>query len=202
MVIRTEYRGQKYSMGSSDPLPVGFEIRFGSLNFQATGYGYLMRITNRDELRGRCQTGADPASVAPTTHAPASAQMDASGPSAPRRCRRSGQRSRQAPTEHRRAVCTASQRGATTGETAAAPTGERSVSGPRFPSVCAAPRRRMSPPPTPKRRHTGFALAAMFRPSGIPALPPTTSRPTAPPASYHPPPRTGTRSGTFPACLT
>jgi hypothetical protein len=28
-------------MGSSDPLPAGFEIRFGSLNFQATGNGYL-----------------------------------------------------------------------------------------------------------------------------------------------------------------
>jgi hypothetical protein len=47
MVIRTEYRGQRYSMGSSDPLPVGFEIRFGSLNFQATGNGYLMCITIR-----------------------------------------------------------------------------------------------------------------------------------------------------------
>jgi hypothetical protein len=40
MVIRTEYRGQRYSMGSSDPLPAGFEIRFGSLNFQATGNDY------------------------------------------------------------------------------------------------------------------------------------------------------------------
>jgi hypothetical protein len=37
MVIRTEYRGTRYSMGSSDPLPAGFEIRFGGLNFQATG---------------------------------------------------------------------------------------------------------------------------------------------------------------------
>jgi hypothetical protein len=37
-------------MGSSDPFPVGFEIRFGSLNFQAMGNDYLMRITNRDEL--------------------------------------------------------------------------------------------------------------------------------------------------------
>jgi hypothetical protein len=51
MVIRTEYRGQRYSMGSSDPLPAGFEIRFGVLNFQATGNGYLMRLTNR---HGRC----------------------------------------------------------------------------------------------------------------------------------------------------
>jgi hypothetical protein len=46
MVIRTEYRSQSYSMGSSDPLPVGFEIRFGILNFLATGNSYLMRITN------------------------------------------------------------------------------------------------------------------------------------------------------------
>jgi hypothetical protein len=133
MVIRTEYRGQRYSMGSSDPLPAGFEIRFGSLNFQATGNGYLMRITYRDELRARWQTGAGPASVAPATHTPASTQVDAAGPSAPRRRRRSGQRSRQARTERRRAACVASQRDATTGETVATPTGERSVLGPRFP---------------------------------------------------------------------
>jgi hypothetical protein len=42
MVIRTEYRSQRYSMGSSDPLPAGFEIRFESLNFQGTGNDYLM----------------------------------------------------------------------------------------------------------------------------------------------------------------
>jgi hypothetical protein len=53
MVIRTEYRGQRYTMGSSDPLPAGFEIRFGGLNIQATGNGYLMRLTNREELRAR-----------------------------------------------------------------------------------------------------------------------------------------------------
>jgi hypothetical protein len=58
-------------MGSSDPLPAGFEIRFGSLNFQATGNGYLMRITNRDELRARRPTGPDPVPVAPTADAPA-----------------------------------------------------------------------------------------------------------------------------------
>jgi hypothetical protein len=110
MVIRTEYRCQRYSMGSSDPVPAGFEIRFGSLNFQAMGNGYLMRITNRDELRARQQTGADPAFVAPATHAPASAHVDAAGPSAPRRRRRSGQRSRQARTKHRRAARVASQR--------------------------------------------------------------------------------------------
>jgi hypothetical protein len=133
MVIRTEYRGQRYSMGSSDPLPAGYEIRFGSLNFQATGNDYLMRITNRDELRAQRQTGADLASVAPATHAPASAHVDVAGPSAPQRRRHSGQRSRQARTERRRAARVASQRDATTGVTGAAPTGERSVSGPRFP---------------------------------------------------------------------
>jgi hypothetical protein len=37
MVIRTEYRSQRYSVGNSDPFPARFEIRFGSLNFQATG---------------------------------------------------------------------------------------------------------------------------------------------------------------------
>jgi hypothetical protein len=56
MVIRTEYRSQRYSMSNSDPLPAGFEIRFGSLNFQATGNGYLMRITNRVELHPRVYT--------------------------------------------------------------------------------------------------------------------------------------------------
>jgi hypothetical protein len=50
MVIRTVYRSLRYSMGSSDPFPAGFEIRFGSLNFQAMGNDYLMRIINRDEL--------------------------------------------------------------------------------------------------------------------------------------------------------
>jgi hypothetical protein len=59
MVIRTEYRSQRYSMGSSDPFPNGFEIWFGSLNFQATGNGYLMRITNRDELHPWRSTGRD-----------------------------------------------------------------------------------------------------------------------------------------------
>jgi hypothetical protein len=37
-------------MGSLDPLPAGFEIRFRSLNFQATGNEYLMRITNCAEF--------------------------------------------------------------------------------------------------------------------------------------------------------
>jgi hypothetical protein len=69
MVIRTEYHGQRYSMGSSDPLPAGFEIQFGSLNFQSTGNGYLMRITNRDELRARRLTGPAPVRAAPAADA-------------------------------------------------------------------------------------------------------------------------------------
>jgi hypothetical protein len=99
MVIRTEYRGQRYSTGSSDPLPAGFEIRFGSLNFQATGNGYLMRITNRDELHPWRSTGPGPIPVTPAADASAPAQADAAGPSTPRCRRRSGQRSQQARME-------------------------------------------------------------------------------------------------------
>jgi hypothetical protein len=94
MVIRTEYRDQRYSMGSSDPLPSGFEIRFGSLNFQATGNGYLMRLTNRDELRARRQAESVPVTAARVATTPMPASTDAVGPTAPRRCQRSGQRSR------------------------------------------------------------------------------------------------------------
>jgi hypothetical protein len=63
-------------MGSSDPLPAGFEIRFGSLNFQATGNGYLMRLTNRDELRARRQTGSVPVPAAPVATTPTPASTD------------------------------------------------------------------------------------------------------------------------------
>jgi hypothetical protein len=70
MVIRTEYRSQRYSMGSSDPLPAGFEIRFGSFNFQATGNGYLMRLTNRDELHAWRSIGPGPMPATPDAPAP------------------------------------------------------------------------------------------------------------------------------------
>jgi hypothetical protein len=99
MVIRTEYRATRYSMGSSDPLPDGFEIRFGGPNFQATGNGYLMHLTNCEELRARRQAGSNvvPAARTATTQMPA--VTDAAGPSTPRHLRRSSQRSRQARTE-------------------------------------------------------------------------------------------------------
>jgi hypothetical protein len=72
-------------MGSSDPVPAGFEIRFGSLNFQAMGNGYLMRITNRDELHQRWSTGPGPVPVTPAADTPAPAQAVVAGPSAPQR---------------------------------------------------------------------------------------------------------------------
>jgi hypothetical protein len=91
MVIRTEYRGTRYCMGSSDPLPAGFEIRFGGLNFQATGNDYLMRLTNREELlRVRRQAGSAPVPAARTTTVQTPASADAAGPSTPRRRRCSG----------------------------------------------------------------------------------------------------------------
>jgi hypothetical protein len=133
MVIRTEYHGTRYSMGSSDPLPAGFEIRFWSLNFQATGNGYLMHLTNREELRVRRQAGSSAVAVARVAAMPTPASTDAAGPSVPRHRRRSGQCSRQAWSERRHAERVASQRGAPVSTTTAAPTGERSVSRPHFP---------------------------------------------------------------------
>jgi hypothetical protein len=82
MVIRTEYRSQRYSMGSSDPLPAGLEIRFGSLNFQATGNDYLMRIINRAELHLWRSTGPGPIPAMPGADTPAPTQADAAGSSA------------------------------------------------------------------------------------------------------------------------
>jgi hypothetical protein len=146
-------------MGSSDPLPVGFEIRFGSLNFQAMGNGYLMRVTNRDELHARRPTGPGPVPAATATDTPASAHADAADPPAPRRCRRSGQRSRQARTERRRAARVASQRDAITGMTATAPTGGERFPGRGSPSACAAAQWRT--PPAPTWRHARAVLAAV-----------------------------------------
>jgi hypothetical protein len=139
MVIRTEYHGQWYAMGSSDPLPAGFEIRFGSLNFLATGNGYLMRLTNREELCARRQAGSVPLAAARVAATPTPVGMDAAGPSAPRRYRRSGLRSRQARSERRHAARVASQRGALTDGTTAAQAGEHSISRRRFPiGLCGA----------------------------------------------------------------
>jgi hypothetical protein len=123
MVIRTEYRGTRYCKGSSDPLPAGFEIRFGGLNFHATGNGYLMRLTNREELRAWRQAGSAPVPATRTTTVQTPAGADAAGPSTPRRRRRSGQRSRQARSERRQAERAASQCGAPVTTATAAPAG-------------------------------------------------------------------------------
>jgi hypothetical protein len=133
MVIRTEYRGQRYSMGSSDPLPAGFEIRFGSLNF--SGHGERLPHAHHQPRRTPCAAAnrANPGPRRTCRWGTNARQHGCCGPSAPRRRRRSDQRSRQARTERRRAARAASQGDAPTGETTAAPTGKRSVSGPRFP---------------------------------------------------------------------
>jgi hypothetical protein len=104
MVIRTKYRSERYSMGSLDPLPARFEIRFRSLNFQAMGNGYLMRITNRDELHPWWSTGPGAMPAMSATDTPTPAQAAAASTSMPRHRRRSGQRSRQARMERRRAA--------------------------------------------------------------------------------------------------
>jgi hypothetical protein len=71
-------------MGSSDPLPARFEIRFRSLNFQATGNDYLMRITNHDELHPWRSIGRGPMPTTFATDALVLAQEDVVGTSAPR----------------------------------------------------------------------------------------------------------------------
>jgi hypothetical protein len=122
-------------MGSSDPLPAGFEIRFGSLNFQAAGNGYLMRMTNRDELHPWRSTGPGPMPATPATHAPAPVQTAVAGTLTPRRRRRSGQRSRQARMERLRGVCAAARSDAPTDKTTT-PTGEHAVAVPLPDAQC------------------------------------------------------------------
>jgi hypothetical protein len=70
-------------MGNSDPFLARFEIRFESLNFQAMGNDYLMRITYRDKLHPWRSTGTGLVPATSAADAPAPAQADAEGPSAP-----------------------------------------------------------------------------------------------------------------------
>src|SRR6185312_592353 len=72
-------RSNPYPMGVSDPLPAGYVIWFGSLEFRATGNDYLIQLLS---------PGRNP--VPPTSPA--------------QRDRRSGHRSRQARMERRRAA--------------------------------------------------------------------------------------------------
>jgi hypothetical protein len=202
MMIRTEYRGTRYSMGSSDPLPAGFEIRFGGLNFQATGNGYLMHLTNREELCTRRQAESAPVAAARVAATPTPASTDAAGPSVPRRRRRSGQRSRQARSKRRHAERVTSQRGAPVSTTTAAPTGERSVSGPRFPIGL---RGAMTAYAANANINTTMRRVPLAATSWLPrTLAPllAMSHPYALSTRCHPPPRMATRSRTSPACQT
>jgi hypothetical protein len=200
MVIRTEYRSTRYSMGSLDPLPAGFEIWFGSLIFQATGNGYLMRLTNREELRAQRQAGSAPV--------PAGAPPQRRHPQA--RMLRARQR-------HGAAAAPASvhdRRGPSGGKLNVPPPNTAHPSGRRppprqgsarspdhaSPSVCAVPRQPTTPTSTP--RCAGFPLAVTSSSPGTPAPPPAMSRPWAPTTRCHPPTYMGTRSGMFPAYRT
>jgi hypothetical protein len=69
MVIVTEQTSERPASGQSDPFPARFEIWFGSIHFQATANGYLMRILNRDSLRAAppgTSAAPMPASFPPT----------------------------------------------------------------------------------------------------------------------------------------
>jgi hypothetical protein len=161
-----------------------------------------MRITNRDVLHPRRSTGPRPVPVAPVADALAPAQADAAGPSAPRRRRRSGQRSRQARTERRRATCVASQRDAIADEAATTLMGGVQFPGRGFPSACAAQQWRTPRPTAPMWRRARAVSAATTQRLGTSPPPPTTRRTAAQPASCRPLLRMGTRSGTSSACRT
>jgi hypothetical protein len=188
MVICTEYRGQRYAMGSSDPLPAGIEIRFGSLNFQATGNDYLMRLTNREELHVRCQAGSVPVAAARVAATPTPASTDAAGPSVPR-CH--GATDALAYAHDRRGRSTdmsrASLRNAMRPPARRQPHWQESARSQDRASLsaCAAPRRRTSPLSTPTQQCAGHALASTSRTLGIPAPPPAMIHPKALPTSCH-----------------
>jgi hypothetical protein len=156
MVTRTEYRDQRYSMGSSDPLPARFEIRYGGLNFQATGNDYLMRLTNREELRAWRQAGSVPASAAHIATTPAPTNTDAAGPSVPRR--RLAPASARDRRGRRVGMLRASPRNATRSPARQQPPrrGSARSQDRASLSVCAAPRQHTLPTPTATQRCAGF----------------------------------------------
>jgi hypothetical protein len=202
MVIRTEYRGTRYSMGSWDPLPAGFEIRFGSLNFQATGNGYPCASPTVRKFTHGAKRGPprSPLHESPRHQRPpartlrAHQRHDAAAASASARARRGQSDGTLSASPHNAARPSARRQPPRRGSA-------RSL-GRASPSVCAAPRRPTPPTPMPAPRCTGFPLAAMFLSPGILAPPPATSRPWALSTRCHPLPRTGMRSGTSPVYRT
>jgi hypothetical protein len=144
-------------MGSSDPLPAGFEIQFGSLNFQAMGNGYLMRISNRAELHPWWPTGPGPVPATPAAVTPAPAPPGAAGPSASRHRRCSSQRSRRARTERRRAARAMARRDALFDKTTPVLVGKTRLTSHCSPTGCVTP-----------QRPTHRPLAPMWRPTTTP----------------------------------
>nr|CAB3465777.1 unnamed protein product [Digitaria exilis] len=65
-----DFDRRRFPMGSSDPFPAGYEIRFGSLHFQATGNGYLMRILSLRHGQRWLLDGGDVWDPALGVHAP------------------------------------------------------------------------------------------------------------------------------------
>jgi hypothetical protein len=135
-------------MGSSDPLPA-----------QATGNGYLMCITNHDELHPRRSTGPGPVPSYPlltprrppkrTLRALQHLNADVAPVSALDRCRRNDDGPR------------ASPRNAIADETATAPTGGVRFPGRGSPSACAVPQWRTPRPPAPTWWCAGVVLATI-----------------------------------------
>jgi hypothetical protein len=181
-------------MGSSEPLPAGFEIRFGSLNFQATANDYLMRITNRDELHPWRSTGPGPVPVTLAVDAPTPQHRDADDAPASALDRRRWKDVRLRVSPHNATRPSARQH--------PHPQGSAQFSSRGSPTGCVTPRRRTPHPPAPTWRRTRIFPATTSWRSGTPSPPPMTSPTTAPPVSYHLPLHIGTRSGTSPACRT
>jgi hypothetical protein len=183
MVIRTKMTSQRYAMGSSDPFPAGFEIQFGSLNFQATVNDYLMHLTNRDELHPWRSSGPGLIPAAPTTDAPAPELTTTETASTSQRRRHSSQRLRQARAEQRRAARTTAQRDSPPlTDTTTLPVGEHTAVGPQFPHG-------MRNSASTYTSSVSTDMAA-YEQSGTSSLPPTASRTMARQANCHPRPRT------------
>jgi hypothetical protein len=177
MVMRTEYRGTRYSMGSSDPLPAGFEIRFGGLNFQATGNGYLMRPpTVRNSVRGaKLGPPRSPLHASPRRQRPpartlrAHRRHDATAVPASAHARRGRSDDMLNASPHNEAHPSARRQPPRRGSAQS--------SDHASPSVCAARRRPTLPTPASTRRCAGFPLAATSWLPGTLAPLPATSRP-------------------------
>ena len=138
-------RSNPYPMGVSDPLPAGYVIWFRSLEFRATGNGYLMQLLS---------PGSNP--VTPTSPA--------------RRKRRSGQRSRQARAERRRAARHSSPMWVEAGMSQLSIAANGATASSSRASASSAPTPSSTTAPVPPR---GARPRRRPSPSGCATLPPT-----------------------------